>query len=69
MKLDETLARSSLPPVRTGFLPLDVACSGAAQPLRAGHAWRGALAAFYRALVKTWIRLYARPPRRLRTVL
>ena len=72
MRLDETLARNSLPPVRTTFLPLDGAGSGPAQPLRAGQARRGrrgALAAFYRGLMKTWIRLYAPPPRRLGTIL
>jgi hypothetical protein len=72
MRLDETLTRNSLPPVRATFLPLDGAGSGTARPLRAGQARRGrreALAAFYRGLMKTWIRLYARPPRCLRTFL
>jgi hypothetical protein len=72
MKLDETLARSSLPLARASFLPLDGTLSGAAQPLPAGQARRGrrgVLAAFYRSLMKTWIGLYAPPPRRLGTLL
>ena len=67
MKLNETVARSSLVPARATFLPLDRACSGAAQLLPAHRdGARGAAASLYRGLMRFWVRLYARAPRRLR---
>jgi hypothetical protein len=67
MKLDEILARSGLAPVCATFLPLDGACSGAAQSLAVHQGGaRGAAASLYRGLMKFWVRLYARAPRRLR---
>lgn len=69
MKLDDYLVRGDLHLAHASFLSIEVARHGSAQPLpagQAGHGGRGAIGTFYRSLMKTWIGLYAPPPRRLR---